>query len=1296
MPRRPHAPALLAPPCDRPATPCAPTLARSRRRRSSALCCLALALGVFPLSSRALVGSPDDPVSDVAAFVEPGGEPHVVVLTRGQLIDLRRPPVGLPVSLTLGYFEAPRGLGAQFMPPPLPFPPLPRFPRAAVVGRDGRLTLVTYDPRRPGEGGALLAWFTPGSIVDLASFATDDDRTEHFLTVNDGAAVSDTVLSSGGGVTTLALGSFVGRRADAVAGFADPLTGERVAAVALDKSEVAQIVYRPDGSVLARERLAVFASPVVSIGAFYTGDDRRRHVMVATRDGAVTELFYRDAAAVGRVVVGRMASPPVALDGYFTAGDGLRHVIVALESGEVREIAFSPASGVRESVVTSFAFPVAASTQDISPRVAIDQRFDQQPRASSAGIAVALAGDHKGLYAVAQNAGVYKSVDGGPWVKLLRSPRYAYSIAVDPGNPAHVVVGERSGDASDTRLEDVGVWESNDGGATWSYLLDPLRWPIACHDRYINAVAFSPPVHGLTTLFVTTPCGVARKPAGAGWHLLRTPTGLEPGALAVAQTEDGSRTLVAARLFGTPFGVSDGALWISEDDGVTWTARTLPKSVAGANLAWGSRGDQFSLAAFDRRLVTNVTDVTDPKAAMTALLFHDVDSNAWSVQRLNTGDGTGLGGRRFVRAFVSEDRAKPWRVGERLQLLASNGNDLERATADLGGGVYRWEVIGPYQTRNLHVDLWDALYETADHFADPAVWVANDGGVAEAHGFAVPLPWSKKTDGMHTHHIHDFVLLSEGSLRRPKLLYSTSDNDEWFRQGYSYVDPQTSFRIWGLLGDSNVTRGDTGSPRLGLVYRHLLSATLTDFQEPPPPGAGRVSDASFIVLNCGQRAVDAAGRPFCDGSSSSGMLRVVETPLGERSEPYLDMVMMVTLPLNWFDPGRNDVVPVPGPLGAVSSGGAPVLVRRVQFTAPPGPDANRDHRFDTAVGWMRVSPDPPATSRNFWVSGGHANPTYFAWADGSLFRLMPGAPSWTRIYDGSSDPILTAFPNPWDPQHVFLLTWTTVRVTIDGGLTWLEDRVLDDLATGMGKFRRGRYQGGNFGRLAAQVSHANVMATINHMAFNRENPHEVVAVAPFTGVFRAADDLRRWRRVFVGLGTQIPSWVAIDGDSIYVSTEGNGIHQARGFRHLPPELRFERDGAGVRLVDTLGAPRAGVSVQARVWSAGGEPRELSLTSAADGRVPLPALEPGTAVRALARDEQLETPLEVAFVAGAPAAAPIERPVEPILPGQSWRGPERSAEPGANPDDDLLESACPLRVRECCSRPWLPECDPRRE
>src|SRR5205814_2035122 len=143
---------------------------------------------------------------------------------------------------------------------------------------------------------------------------------------------------------------------------------------------------------------------------------------------------------------------------------------------------------------------------------------------------------------------------GIPWVQLPRSPRRAYCMATDPDDVNHVVVGERAGNAVDPADNTSGVWESTDGGFSWTKILDPRVYGAV--NQVIPSLVFTPE----RTLVIATEVGLFRRPFQGSMQKVSLPSG---GGDSLVTAVVASVSKVWARL-------RDYTLFVSGDDGVTW------------------------------------------------------------------------------------------------------------------------------------------------------------------------------------------------------------------------------------------------------------------------------------------------------------------------------------------------------------------------------------------------------------------------------------------------------------------------------------------------------------------------------------------------------------------------------------------------------------------------------------------------------------------------------------------------------------------------------------------------------
>jgi hypothetical protein len=777
--------------------------------------------------------------------------------------------------------------------------------------------------------------------------------------------------------------------------------------------------------------------------------------------------------------------------------------------------------------------------QDVSPESA---NGSPQASPSSAGLTVSLAGNSSRLYAVSLNAGVWRS-DGSDhaWEQLHNSPPRAYSIASDPNNNLHLAVGEREDDQSDSTKRQSGLWESSDGGSTWTYVLNPVS-QLGCSTQAIPSVAFSP----TGILFAATSCGVARRDPRSQQFQIASNTAGAGGITAVTVSPHGT------------WARSSNALLIADASGQLWVTKAMPKFAIAAQ---GSTGDPFSLAATDKfayftccstSLPPNCSDPANPGTfgTLNAMLIYNLALDTWKLQPSlptvqNTPgigcDGTGLGGSRFVRIFSSPVNHPGIPTLQFVRLFYSSAQDIYEATGFAGdGSATGWtKILASLNGDNVHTDFWDFLLDTQT----AQMWIANDGGVSERKSLDAGTTWTTRVQGLHTHHIHTLTLIGAGTMPAPAIAYPTSDNDAW----YSTLLSSPAAWHTSSLGDVNWSAGDAANPHSALVVRQ------------PGSFAAFVQDSSPYVTRITLRQ-----DPSFDGP---GSFHFIQT-LAKESVPDTtqDAVMLTTLPLRYIDPADKTMKGVPGDLGDATQAGRVVILRNRHFEVAP------DINISKGVGWG-VEADVPEGTTRFWVTGGHDNPLYFVlaiqrklpklfkengWANGKVqwqelnvqgklsdpqpypFSNIPGD---SLLYKG---PI---FVNPYNRDEIFVLTASGVRASKNGGSSFEPDAALTALVSGGNAYPIGSgFPGGDSsGVRIANRSSRNAMGALADVAFLRDNPDIAVACSPFTGLFyRSSGKWLDLSSFLISPKTPISS-VAIDPSTIYFATEGRGLFRLIGY-----------------------------------------------------------------------------------------------------------------------------------------------------
>jgi hypothetical protein len=874
---------------------------------------------------------------------------------------------------------------------------------------------------------------------------------------------------------------------------------------------------------------------------------------------------------------------------------------------------------------------------------------------TASGVVGTIVGSQNQMFAIPKTAGVWRSTAGGPWVFLPGSPPRAFSIAVDPNRPSHLVVGERADDNDVVALGRSGVWESDSAGDYWTEIYDPA---FDTQSQAVSAVTFAPKS---PTLLFATKRGVARRTLinniasfSYGRRIQANPdchaqqVGPDLGAITALVA---AQTRVWAR--------SSSELFWSDDDGQNWSCWTFPATVdlpgapaSPADFKSGSNGgnDEQSLAAFDDRayvifnpnhsvtvpqsnplsIIDARCDKTDTAAYMSGfdncvivgsvtglLTFHSVTlrstkapfapfiDQGYVAQYVGDGDGRGLNGKRFVKAFSASPAACPsmanTAIGSGRQIVVGHGQSIEQATAQDQSGRLVFDVpvgtqgssnrgVGTISTfsidangnivpRNnvttapdighpIHSDVWDLLIPTDFCTGTKAsIFMANDGGIyrgADPAGGTTftTFAWQTHSDGLHVSTAQDIAASLGGrqttlSLQpgpNSKFLlgqfsFPTQDNDAW---------RQNSNGSWtvGGAGDMNYVAGDIGRPSSTLMWLHA-------------------DDGTLLFGDQGDSSVGLVDSPSFDGP---GAIAAVQTEAGE-SPPHnsLDLVMLVSLPL--VDAKGNAIADPPGGTG---TGARTALIRNTNYEASPnGPTS----KF---AGWQIVNDALPAGTTRFWLSGGHTNTQYFLLTDQSNSDCPNGlqhlayapppltrkaAPKWYCLVknlaaDSVGDADVhhqrgPAFVDPFNPAIIFVTTGSDIEMSENGGTDFCKLPVLTSLVTESGRYGiHGEYAPNAVFNALDSRFHGYALSIPSQISFDRADPNgasdSILVTSPYTGVYlgRAAPGrfsvesrstpvncAEEWKDVSPALPAPrgYVSSSVVNAGDAVISTEGRGI-----------------------------------------------------------------------------------------------------------------------------------------------------------
>jgi len=890
--------------------------------------------------------------------------------------------------------------------------------------------------------------------------------------------------------------------------------------------------------------------------------------------------------------------------------------------------------------------PTRPQFVDLGP----NQPNEENGGVTRSGVVGAMAGSQDGLFAIPKTAGVWRSVNGGAWSHLRSSPPRALSIAIEPDNTNHIAVGEREDDNPDPRLGRSGLWESTDFGNSWTYTYDPS--PLATNQR-IPAVAFS---NTTSTLFIATSVGVARRPRSQTANPFSEP--FTYGYRKASDPDCGATNSTTPLGAITAMVVSETRVWArtalelfySDDDGKTWDCWSFPafptKLVdlpGDSNMQADFQKDNQSLGAFDDQayVIFNATvpqsdsrSTADPKCnkdplnkrydpnfnqcqakAVTPLLIFRPATKDYVTQYTLDNDGSGLGGRRFVKTYlISPSKCGTLagrEIGQGRQVFIGHGQSVEQAlSADSAGRLVLDDFVGTSWAgpstffldaagkivqrdagkelnwnQHIHADLWDFLLPS-DYcpLTKPLAFIASDGGVyqgtAEAASSRIAaMKWETRSEGLH---VQTAQMLAIAEMVFPHdrdsveslifLGYPTQDNDSWWR---------TITGTWMTLanqGDSNFIAGDQAIPQ-AITWRVLTDGNAAFY-------SGSGSPIGFTL----NRSTLANGQPF-DGSAT---IQAVQTLASEPIPNSLDMVMLVQLPLPDSTGDKSSGNPVPDPPGGSGTGQRMALIRNPNFSkAPNGPATSFS-------GWSIVNDNIPPGAARLWLSGGHADTQYFLYTDDTnsacprgLQRLTSGRgkagrTSWQCLVQNLLDDggvgvgVVRqqgpAFVDPFDPNIIVVVirgaagSPNRLEISLNAGSNFCQMPRLTALVTESGRYSLvGSYDpdgpDGPF-RAVSSRFHGYPLSVPSHVAFDRHNPSKMLVASPYTGLYLGSVSrlpqnpgvcFERWNDLtpYLPSSRSYISQSAIFDNAAIVSTEGRGAYEVSKLNAALPASYFE-------------------------------------------------------------------------------------------------------------------------------------------
>jgi hypothetical protein len=1039
---------------------------------------------------------------------------HAMAMVDGTLHEIFFDPARGIFNTRIGYFNDVVSISS--------FVSGDRTQHVVVATADLRIFDVWWDTQ--GIHERVIANFRFTRFVQVTAFYDPSERRNHVVTSIENGDIEDLSWEKPNDPIAMRIIGHV----DGIIGVSSFHSDDdnlNVVQVVSDDGSLRQITYQDPAGPSAPTLLATF-SDVAAVTGFFSPDDEFRRAIVLSRKGLLTEFRYHPSRPSLRRDLITVANG-VAVGGYVTP-DGFRHVIVGGGQGNVDEVFYRDGAPPGKALLANLHVN-EPTLEDASPEEAVGITS----QTSVGGRAIGVAGRPERIYALSPNAGVWRADGQRTFFQLSGSPRYGAVIAVHPKDVNHVIVGERNGDASQRVLNRTGVWESTDAGDSWSFAWNPRRLSgcAAVNDTAVSTILFSRE----DSIFIATPCGVARRKSNESEFSPVSLPQMAFTALTASDKFNGTKRVWAR---------TSTSFFVSETDGDTWTQLPSPPPVIDdLPISLTNDGaDQYSLAVVDTIAIIPVVVTTKEhmEANKNELLYYDLKNpGVWKLQILDSGRGTGLGGRRFIKSFLL-DYNLVFSFGPQSSVLLGTGQHVFRGKKNDSGSV-DWTAIAETDSAgrrpDLHVDIWDVMVPPRYGLDTHQIFVATDGGIYRG---SEPGKFQSLAHGFHTHHIHMVSSLLTDHVHRSRLFYPTADNNGWYRNPSPFAGPTSIWRGWLGQGDISWSFGNRSNSALGLFVRAPALGMVIDFGVSVPNAsiASRPGQLIYCEKATGQQDKDA-----CAGGQYAAF-RVIQPVKDDSVSPLMDMVMLIGNPVAWNQ--RSFTIPL-------NPNGGPVLLRNVNFAAHPDINEVND-RKNTVDGlpiWNVEDVSVPAGVTRIWVSGGTRKPVYFGYAPtGQFFRRLNG--TWQQLdvgaplsmnWSGNEGP---AFVDPYDPHHIVVVTTQDVRISrvISGdNIEFIADAPLTALITASGQYPLiGNYGGADGRSTFGGQTHADSMGVITRVAFSPHNSHSIAVSSPFTGVF-IADDKRIWRSLTPTLPQPFTpvSDVILDYDAATISAEGRGL-----------------------------------------------------------------------------------------------------------------------------------------------------------
>ncbi len=331
-------------------------------------------------------------------------------------------------------------------------------------------------------------------------------------------------------------------------------------------------------------------------------------------------------------------------------------------------------------------------------------------------------------------------------------------------------------------------------------------------------------------------------------------------------------------------------------------------------------------------------------------------------------------------------------------------------------------------------DLYAKNSELDEHIAG-TVWMANDGGVYRCDdGGKDESSWRLGT-GLETVDPVNIAGLA-GIGGAPALYFGCGDNNDFFTRdgGAHWGNPGSE------CGDCDAWFSDPA--QMGRVIQFLPRRGASDFTG----WIGIITSSGLEYPN----AEDDGSKTFVPSPKKQDFLKPAKLSPYAASDVYLIGYRPLIQTLSTEAPlPDGDVVIIEQALDGTADLFRTTSISSIK-TMGDWHDASKA---------QQIGPTLPPGAIAVQASGGHASPVYYVGSRNAVWRLSQDETQWSMIVPSSvvGSPSVTYahrwFVDPYDPEEIYVLDPQGMKISIDGGNTWIFDQGMTNAVTCGGKLK---------------------------------------------------------------------------------------------------------------------------------------------------------------------------------------------------------------------------------------------------